>query len=171
LETRTLSFPITKAIWLFQSIHHDDDPPASIKVKRRNLDPQPNGSNLGLKVIEKLSHHRERMANGGQYSSPKISALDPSKIDGRVTNARYAGFACRYFSPAACQTRVLRQALVKPGVFEVLKTRSDCARIYLATAVTRRWRYLPSFQSYRGRNKIAPAFRHGDAIRWENLFF
>ncbi|MEJ7813116.1 MAG: class I SAM-dependent methyltransferase [Gemmatimonadaceae bacterium] len=86
---------------LVQSIlHHDDDPRDMIREAFR-LAPtviihEPNGNNIGLKAIEKLSsYHREHAEKS--YSSRQLGNW-VAGAGGRVTDLRFAGFV-PMFSP------------------------------------------------------------------------
>ncbi|MFH0793688.1 MAG: class I SAM-dependent methyltransferase [bacterium] len=80
---------------LVQSIlHHDDDPEDMIREAFR-LAPQivihePNGNNLGLKVVEKLSTYH-RLHGEKSYSSRQLRLWVEAQ-GGRVTYQRFAGF-------------------------------------------------------------------------------
>jgi len=121
---------------LIQSIlHHDDDPPASIREALR-LAPEilihePNGSNLGLKVIEKLSpYHREHGERS--YSLAQVSHWI-EQAGGRVTNARYAGFV-PMFSPAWLAKPA---KLIEPLIEAVPVLKQIGCAVYVVTAVRR----------------------------------
>lgn len=80
---------------LIQSIlHHDDDPPGALREAFR-LAPEvlvhePNGNNLGLKVIEKVSrYHREHRERS---YAPRRLVRWVEQAGGRVVRGRFAGF-------------------------------------------------------------------------------
>ncbi len=80
---------------LVQSIlHHDDNPLGIIKeafrLAPRILVHEPNGNNVGLKVIEKTSrYHREH--NEKSYTSPQLTGWI-KQAGGRIVHKRFAGF-------------------------------------------------------------------------------
>ena len=80
---------------LIQSIpHHDDDPPGTLRKVFR-LAPEvlvhePNGNNLRLKVIEKVSrYHREHREKS---YAPRRLVRWVEQAGGRVVRGRFAGF-------------------------------------------------------------------------------
>lgn len=80
---------------LVQSILHHDDNPLDLIREAFRLAPEilihePNGNNLGLKVIEKVSrYHREHHEKS--YSSRRLSYWI-AKADGYVVRRQFAGF-------------------------------------------------------------------------------
>lgn len=86
---------------LIQSILHHDDRPADMIREAFRLAPEilihePNGNNLGLKVIEKISpYHREHAEKS--YSSRALRRF-VEEAGGRVVDRRFAGFV-PMFSP------------------------------------------------------------------------
>lgn len=86
---------------LIQSIlHHDDDPGDIIReafrVAPEILIHEPNGNNLGLKMIEKVSrYHRE---HGERSYSSRLMARWIDEAGARVTYRRFAGFVPMFCS-------------------------------------------------------------------------
>ena len=80
---------------LVQSILHHDDRPADIVREAFRVAPvilihEPNGNNLGLKMIEKTSrYHRE---HGEKSYSPRSIVRWVEQAGGAVQRRRYAGF-------------------------------------------------------------------------------
>jgi SAM-dependent methyltransferase len=95
-DVHRLPFPSNSFdIALIQStLHHDDDPAGIIRESFRVapviLIHEPNGNNLGLKVIEKLSrYHREHGEKS--YGSRRIARW-VEQAGGEVQWRRFAGF-------------------------------------------------------------------------------
>ena len=133
-DAHHLSYPDNSFdLVLIQSIlHHDDDPADMIREAFR-LAPEilihePNGNNLGLKVIEKLSsYHREHGEKS--YTSSRIGHwID--RAGGHVVERRFAGFV-----PMFCPDWMARVTkAVEPIVEHVpLLNKLGCA-VYVVVA-------------------------------------
>ena len=118
---------------LIQSIlHHDDDPADMIREAFR-LAPEilihePNGNNVGLKVIEKVSsYHREHGEKS--YTSSRIAKWI-NQAGGRVVERRFAGFV-----PMFCPDWLARATkAIEPVVENVpLLNKLGCA-VYVVVA-------------------------------------
>lgn len=92
---------------LLQSVlHHDKDPPHMIKeafrVAPRILIHEPNGNNIGLKIIEKLSpYHREHGEKS--YGSRRMKRWI-EKAGGSVAYAKAAGFVPMFCPDSLART-------------------------------------------------------------------
>jgi ubiquinone/menaquinone biosynthesis C-methylase UbiE len=91
---------------LLQSILHHDDNPLEIVREAFRLSPailihEPNGNNLGLKIIEKTSrYHREHHEKS--YTSWRLKNwID--QVGGRIVRQQFAGFV-----PMFCSDRIAR---------------------------------------------------------------
>lgn len=91
---------------LIQSILHHDDNPLELIREAFRLAPEilihePNGNNLGLKIIERVSrYHREHHEKS--YSSRRLSYWI-EKAEGYVVRRQFAGFV-----PMFCSDRIAR---------------------------------------------------------------
>ncbi|MHB8646648.1 MAG: class I SAM-dependent methyltransferase [Thermomicrobiales bacterium] len=118
---------------LIQSVlHHDDDPKEIIReafrVAPEILIHEPNGNNLGLKVIEKISpYHREHHEKSYW---PRLLNRWTEECGGRITAKRFAGFV-----PMFCPDWLARGAKAAEPIVERLPVVRDygCA-VYLFVA-------------------------------------
>ena len=87
---------------LLQSVLHHDDRPSDLireafRVAREVIIHEPNGNNLGLKVIEKLSpYHREHAEKS--YGSRQLRRW-MEENGGRIVHQRFAGFVAMFSPP------------------------------------------------------------------------
>lgn len=95
-DARQLPFPDDSFdIVLIQSIFHHSECPLEIiregfRVAPQILIHEPNGNNMGLKIIERLSrYHREHGEKS--YTSRRLKQL-VGKAGGEITREKFAGF-------------------------------------------------------------------------------
>jgi SAM-dependent methyltransferase len=118
---------------LVQSIlHHDDDPLDVIREAFR-LAPEivihePNGNNLGLMVIERVStYHRE---HGEKSYRPRLMARWVREAGGEPVSLRFAGFV-----PMFCPDWIARTTKRLEPIIETLPLlRSQASAIYVMVA-------------------------------------
>ena len=119
-------------VQLQSMLHHDDDPLASIReafrVAPEVLIHEPNGNNLGLKIIEKLSpYHREHAEKS--YTIFRMSNWI-RQAGGRIDHLCYAGFV-----PMFCPDWLARATkAVEPLVEVVPLVRALCCSVYVIRA-------------------------------------
>ena len=111
-------------------LHHDDDPLAALREAFRIaptvLILEPNGNNMGLKIIERTSrYHREHRERS--YSSRRLTRWI-AQVGGRVVYKRYAGLV-----PMFCPDWLARTVKAVEPVVEGLPVVRDlgCAVIVL----------------------------------------
>lgn len=119
---------------MLQSIlHHDDDPLASIReafrLGRRVLIHEPNGSNLGLKVIERISrYHREHLEKS--YTRRRFARWI-SQAGGVIERDAFAGFV-----PMFCPDWLARgMKAIEPLVEKTPLLRCVACAVYVVVAV------------------------------------
>ena len=114
-------------------LHHDDDPQGSIREAFRVapvvLIHEPNGNNLGLKIIEKLSpYHRE---HGERSFSTWRMKQWIHQAGGRVEELRFAGFVAMFCPDWMAHT----MKAVEPIVENVPVLRALGSSVYVIRAV------------------------------------
>lgn len=118
---------------LIQSILHHDDNPLDVireafRVAPEILVHEPNGNNLGLKLIEKISHyHRE---HGEKSYSSWLMRRWVEQAGGRITRRRFVGFV-----PMFCPDWLARtMKSIEPAIERAPVVSKMLCSVYVLTA-------------------------------------